>query len=311
MSLKPSIVVVGALNIDQTFLVDHLPLPGQTVASSCAFSSYGGKGANQAMAAQKAGAQVALIGCVGDDGKGRDYLEYLSRNGVNTNSVSTILDRATPTGSAFIAVSSEGENSIVVNAGANQQLNPDHIEQNKSLISNSKALLFQLECPIPAVKHAAEIARSNNVQIVANPSPWKDDFLSKGIPCDYIILNELEAASFTGVDPFDPSLCTNHLFESMGLEAIVVTRGSGPTFLKTRTGETVEMLPPKVTPIDTVGAGDAFAGAFTLAIAEGTNYQDTLAFANAAGALATQRVGAQKAIPERSQIEELVQGTSS
>ena len=97
----------------------------------------------------------------------------------------------------------------------------------------------------------------------------------------------------------------------MGLEAIVVTRGSGPTFLKTKTGETVEMLPPKVTPIDTVGAGDAFAGAFTLAIAEGTNYQDTLAFANAAGALATQKVGAQKAIPERSQIEELVQGTSS
>ena len=311
MSLKPSVVVVGSLNIDQTFLVDHLPLPGQTVASSCAFSSYGGKGANQAMAAQKAGAQVALIGCVGDDGKGRDYLEYLSRNGVNTNSVSTILDRATPTGSAFIAVSSEGENSIVVNAGANQQLNPDHIEQNESLISNSKALLFQLESPISAIKRAAEIARTCGVKIVANPSPWKDEFLSEEIPCDYIILNELEAASFTGVDPFDPSLCTNHLFESMGLEAIVVTGGSGPTFLKTKTGETLEMPPPKVTPIDTVGAGDAFAGAFTMAIADGTNFQDALAFANAAGALATQKVGAQKALPERSQIEELARKTRS
>lgn len=311
MSLNPHVVVVGSLNIDHTFKVSRLPIAGQTVASSGSFSSYGGKGANQAMAALKAGANASLIGCIGDDADGSHYLEYLRAAGINVDSISKVLDKSIPTGSAFIAVNSEGENTIIVNAGANQELKPEHIIYQKNVIANCDALLFQLECPIGTVKRAAEIAKAHNAKIVANPSPWKDDFLSKGIPCDYIVLNELEAASFTGVDPFDPSLCTNHLLESMGLEAIVVTRGSRPTFLKTKTGEPLEMPPPKVTPIDTVGAGDAFAGAFTMAIAEGTNYQDAIAFANAAGALATQKVGAQKALPERAQIEELVRETSS
>lgn len=310
MSSKHNIAVVGSLNIDHTFKVDRLPLPGQTVASSAAVSAYGGKGANQAMALQKAGGNASLISCVGDDVESRHYLEYLRLAGISTDAVSIVSNKSVQTGSAFIAVNSEGENTIIVNAGANNELTPEHIERHERLISNCATLLFQLECPISTVKRAALIARTHNVQIVANPSPWIDDFLSEKIPCDHIILNELEASAFTGVDPFDPSLCTEQLLETMGVETIVVTRGSRPTFLRSKAGETLEVLPPKVTPIDTVGAGDAFAGAFALAITEGKSYRDALTFANAAGALATQKTGAQNALPERHQIEELAAKTS-
>ncbi len=309
MPLNPSIVVVGSLNIDQTFLVDHLPLPGQTVASSRTFSSYGGKGANQAIAAKRSGAEVHLIGCVGNETAGEDYLNYLASCGIEIDAVSRSSDISIPTGSAFITVDFDGENSIIINAGANHALSPEDIDLHENLISRCDALLVQLECPIETVKRAAEIARTNKVTIVANPSPWNDAFLTAKVPCDYIILNALEAAAFTGVDPFDASLCTHNLINSMRLQGIVVTQGAEATFFRSKSDEKLEILPPVVMPLDSVGAGDAFAGAFTLALAEGMQYADAIPFANAAGALATQKSGAQSALPERSQIEDLLRNS--
>lgn len=306
MSSPPHIVVVGSLNLDHTFLVDRLPLPGQTVASTSAETAFGGKGANQALAARRAGARVSLIGCVGDDSAGTHYLDHFRRSDISVDAVSKVSGSIFPTGSAFIAVDSSGENTIILNAGANQALSCKEVDAQAELISGADALLFQLECPLESVKRAAEIARKNDVKIIANPSPWNDDFLSAEIPCDYVILNALEAAAFTGVDPFDSSLCTESLVESMGLEAMIVTQGAQATFFQSRSGEPLEFLPPLTTPVDTVGAGDAFAGAFALAIAEGMDYSRAVPFANAAGALATQKVGAQTALPERRQIEELL-----
>jgi len=306
MSSTPHIVVVGSLNLDHTFLVDRLPLPGQTVASTGATTAFGGKGANQALAARRAGGSVSLIGCVGDDAAGTGYLDHFRRSGVGVDSVSRISGNAFPTGSAFIAVDSSGENTIILNAGANQALSLKDVDAHSELISSADALLFQLECPLESVKRAAEIARSSDVKTIANPSPWDDAFLSAEIPCDYVILNALEAAAFTGVDPFDSSLCTHALVESLGLKAMIVTQGAQATFFQSRSEEPLEFLPPLMTPVDTVGAGDAFAGAFAVAIAEGMDYSKAVPFANAAGALATQRVGAQNALPERRQIEELL-----
>jgi ribokinase len=281
----PKIVVVGSLNIDLTYRVSRLPLPGETVRATDVFTGFGGKGANQAVAVARAGGAASLIGCVGTDDAGTRYLARLRTEGVGVDGVG----RAdAPTGSAAILVDERGENCIVVNAGANHAIAPADIDLRGDEIRRADALLAQLECPLAVVKRAAEIARAAGVLVVVNPSPWNDDFPAAGIPADVLIVNEHEAEA---------------LGEQPAEVLVVITRGAGPTRAR-RDGRTVEATPPRVEPVDTVGAGDAFAGALVVALAEGRPLESALDFANVAGALATLRPGAQEAIPRRVEIEE-------
>ncbi len=291
----PTVLVVGSLNIDHTFRVPHIPAAGETLTATGAFTSFGGKGANQAIAAVRAGAGAEMIGCVGDDDSGNAYRDHLIAEGIDTTNIIATPDTAT--GSAFITVDDTGENSIVVHPGANHALTPEMIDAATPAFSAADVLLLQLECPLLTVKHAADLACDLGAMVILNPSPWDDALRDAGIPVDIYILNESEARSLTGHDPdsFDGDPA------DYGCNTIIITRGARST-LAISSGGTIEIAPPTVTPVDTVGAGDTFAGAFAVALAEGRPLREAVEFANHAAALATTQPGAQAAIPTRAQI---------
>jgi len=301
MSERPKIVVVGSLNVDHTLRVPRIPAAGETLAASGAFTSFGGKGANQALAAVRAGGQVALIGCIGDDDFGESYLEHLRCEGIDTTG---IVRAPVPTGSAFITVDDEGENAIVVNPGANAALQPHHLDAHASIIRSAAVLLLQFECPLPTVLHAAGMAVAGGVPVILNPSPLSPEFLQAGLACEALIANEHEAAALTGMKLAGLEAEPERALAITRCRQLIITRGGDPTLVITA-GRTLHIAPPKVTPVDTVGAGDAFAGAFAVAHASGTLLEEAVRFANAAGALATQMVGAQASIPGREEIAAL------
>ena len=277
---SPSIVVVGSLNVDHTLRVPRIPAPGETLTSSSMLTCFGGKGANQAVAAARAGGRVAMIGCVGVDDFGTRYIEALKAEGIDTSGISR---SEAPTGSAFIAVDEAGENSIIVNPGANHAITPADIEKQAERIRAADALLLQLECPLPVVRRVAEIAREAGVKVILNPSPLSEAFLADRFDVDVLIVNEGEAAKITPDRDLKQARCAQ----------LIITRGAESTLSITEAGVS-EFAPPKVTPVDTVGAGDTFAGAFAVS--------NDIAFANAAGALATLKAGAQPSIPTREAI---------
>lgn len=275
----PRIAVFGSLNIDHSFCVPRIPLPGETLIAQSAHSCFGGKGANQAIAAARAGAAVHMAGCVGDDDVGHRYIAYLKREGVCTDAIQLSAEAAT--GSAFIAVDSEGENSIIVNPGANYAVIPAELPP-------VDVLLLQLECPVPVVAKIANSAHEAGTRVILNPSPWDDAVLAVGMPIDVLIVNEREAAQAG---------------DRLRTELRIVTRGSAPTLAYSASHGPIAISPPSVDPVDTVGAGDAFAGAFAVAYARGLELADAIGFANSAAALATLKPGAQVAIPRRVEIE--------
>lgn len=302
------ITVVGSLNVDHTLRVPRIPAPGETLTSSSMLTCFGGKGANQAVAAARAGGKVSMIGCVGQDAFGTQYLDHLQSEDVNTSGV---LRTDTPTGSAFIAVDDRGENTIIVNPGANHEITPKDIDKNAPLIRESAALLLQLECPLTVVKRSAEVAREAGVRIVINPSPWTADFITAAIPVDVLIVNENEAAMLLG-KPLQLAIQDiEGALQNTGCAVLVITRGADSTLALSLDHGVIEVAPPKVVPVDTVGAGDSFAGALAVALAEGVELEQALRFANAAGALATQKAGAQPAIPTRQDIQAFLRPTNS
>ena len=279
------LTVIGSLNVDHYHFVRELPAPGETVPATGAQTSLGGKGANQAVAAARAGAEVRFIGMIGDDHAGQGYLEALEKEGIDTSGISRTPDR--PTGSAFIAVDSHGENSIIVNAGANGCLSPENIDTFRDLITTADAILLQFESPMETVIRATEIAAEAGVPVFLNPSPMPEEIPWERLRVSTVIVNETESARLPE-----------------GLKArIITTRGSGATTLEDSSGS-IECPAFRVEPVDTVGAGDTFAGAIVTALTEGMPPDQALRFANAAGALATLSAGAQEAIPSRSEIRD-------
>ncbi|MFT5130516.1 MAG: ribokinase [Rhodothermales bacterium] len=275
----PRIAVFGSLNLDHSFCVPRIPLPGETLIAQSANSCFGGKGANQAIAAARAGAAVQMAGCVGDDDAGHRYIAYLKGEGVCTDAIQLSAEAAT--GSAFIAVDSEGENSIIVNPGANHAVVAAELPP-------VDVLLLQLECPLSEVAKIANSAHAAGTRVILNPSPWDDAVLAAGMPIDVLIVNQREAAQ--AGDRLRADMC-------------IITNGAAPTLVYSANAAPIAISPPSVDPVDTVGAGDAFAGAFAVAYARGLALADAIAFANSAAALATLKAGAQMAIPTRTAIE--------
>jgi ribokinase len=296
---RPNIVVVGSLNVDHTLRVPHLPVPGETLTASSAFTCFGGKGANQAIAAARAGAQVVLIGATGKDDYGARYLEYLQQEAIDTRCLHA---SNIPTGAAFIAVDDRGENTIMVHPGANHDLLPAHIESHASIISAADVLLLQLECPLATVKQAAELARNAGVRVLVNPSPWSEAFVQAGIHADVLIVNETEVERLLSLDLEHALQQPEEVLMRARCQVLVVTRGARSTLTMSKEDGLLEVDVLPLTPIDTVGAGDSFAGALAVALGEGQSLVNAIRFANVAGALATQQAGAQAAIPKREQI---------
>lgn len=293
-----SILVVGSLCVDTTLYVASLPSPGETVIARSAMTSFGGKGANQALAARMAGGEVAFLACTGADAVGQAYRQHLAGHGIDPATL--VVDGEDATGTAFLAVDDSGENSIVINPGANHALRPQHLDQHRALFENASHLLLQLEIPFDTLRHACRLARENGMMIMINPSPWSDAFNTEDCPCDLLVVNEHEAAAFLGHQDRTPS---KELLDELQLQTLLITHGAAPTLVVSRSGESFESSPPSVTPVDTVGAGDAFTGALAVALAEGQALKAAVRFANTAASLSILKHGAQGATPTRAEIE--------
>lgn len=296
---QPRIAVVGSLNVDYTLRVKRLPLPGETLTATGAYTEYGGKGANQAVACARAGGAVSLVGCLGEDAPGAGYLAHLRGEGIETR---WIKRTATPTGSAYITVADSGENQIVVYPGANWDLRSEDIETAREVIQGCDAILLQLEVPWETVRCAAMLAREGGVPIFMNPSPLRDDFFDLQIPVDVLIVNENEASRLLGRESGLTVEMGQALQKNVGCESLVITRGGASTWAFRTNEAPLNMHPPRVRARDTVGAGDAFTGALALRLAEGVSLGEAVRFANTAGALAAMVLGAQPSIPTRDQI---------
>lgn len=277
------ITVVGSINLDLVATAPRLPGVGETVTGATLTQHPGGKGANQALAAEKLGAEVCLIGRVGDDAMSGDALALLADMGVDLSGVET--DVAAPTGVALIAVDPSGENQIVVAAGANHMVTPEQLPQRIE-----GALIVQLELPIETVEAAVGRATGFVCANLAPAAPVSEMLLRRA---DLIVVNEIEAA-FYG----------DGLHHGGG--RVVVTNGARGATMYQRGVEMAWAVPPSVEAVDATGAGDAFVAAITVALLEGMDPAQALRFACAAGASAATRHGAQPSAPEREDVEALL-----
>ena len=289
------VVVVGSANMDLVARVVRLPHPGETVSAHDYFEACGGKGANQAIAAARAGARTAFIGAVGSDAAGDTLRSAFIGDAVDVSMLATVRE---PTGRALIGVSDDAENLIIVVPGANHALSVDHIDAAATLLANAKVVLVQLEVRLAVVQRAVELAGRDTI-VVLNPAPASelpDDVLRH---VDVITPNEHEVALLGGAAAL----------VARGVANVVVTQGARGALLVTRDGET-RIEPFAVTPVDTTGAGDAFCGVLSarLAVAGGlAELALALRAAAVAGALATQTAGAVPSLPVWAQVAAALQ----
>ena len=301
------IVVVGSSNTDMVVRVPSLPRPGETVLGGTFFTARGGKGANQAVAAARAGGAVTLIACLGDDTLGDATLAALAAEGIDLRGVQRTA--GTPSGVALILVDERGENSIAVAPGANALLAPEQVRLRAGLLSPGDVCLAQLETPLESVLTAAKVASRAGARFVLNPAPARD------MPDELLALvsvltpNEAEAVRLAGVPVGDEHGLENAgaVLLQRGAGAVVITLGAGGAFVATK--EFRESIPGfRMEARDTTGAGDVFNGALAVALAEHASLADAVRFANAAAAISVTRDGAQPAAPRRAEILQLLAG---
>lgn len=299
------VVVVGGANYDYLARGSHLPRPGNTVQGETFQEAPGGKGANQAVAAARLGARVAFVARIGTDRRGDRIMERLAAEGVNTTHV--IRDPDAPTGVALVQVSEQGEKQILVAPGANRRLTVAEIEQAAPTVEAARVLLTQLEVPLESVNAAVRLGHRAQAQILLDPAPptnLPDDFLRM---VDVVKPNAGEAESLTGVRVQDRNSARRAAQQLLdrGLKAVAIQAGDEGDVLVWREGERwLPRLP--VESVDATGAGDAFAAALAVALAEGHSLAEAGVFANAAAALTTIRLGAQAALPRRQEVEALL-----
>lgn len=298
--MSGGIVVVGSLNMDLVVRTPRHPQVGETIIGSD-FGTYpGGKGANQAVAAARLGGAVKMVGRVGQDDFGQALLRNVSDNGVDTAFV--LRDPGSATGVALITVDDAGQNSIVVVSGANARLTPEDVARAESAFEGASVLLLQLETPLLTISAAIERARRHGLRVVLNPAPAQK--LDAGLLTapDYLIPNQTELARLAGVQPLDEAVGA---LLSWGVPNLIVTLGEQGVLIAE--GQRQTRLPAHpVEVVDTTAAGDAFVGAFAVALTEGLSTLQAATWGNAAGALAVTRRGAQPSLPNRAELDEFL-----
>lgn len=304
-----SVLVVGSANRDMIVPVHALPQPGETVAGRDPVWHFGGKGANQAVAATRCGARVRFVAAFGDDSGGRQYLEYLRAEGMDVTGC--FQTRNAATGTAVIFVDDDARNMIVVSAGANAQCTAENLPALESAIEECTHVVVQWEIPMATVAHVIRCANRLGKCVILNPSPLHTSLDLQALVVDYLIVNEVELSSLAGGIRTDSEASGREaamaLRNSGSIGTVIVTRGGEKTLLVTAEGCTAVPAHP-VTPVDTVGAGDTFAGAFAAALAEGKNPAGAIRFANTAAALSTLKLGAQESMPMRAEVERRLEG---
>jgi ribokinase len=304
---KPSILVIGSVNMDLAVRSPHMPAPGETVLGKGLVISPGGKGANQAVAAARLGGECAFVGRIGKDAFGQQLLAGLKAEGVDCSHVLTTDDA--PTGVAMIVVDAKGENAIVVAGGANQYLTPDDIFPCEELFAAAAVVLLQLELPLPTVRAAIDLARRHRCKVILDPAPAQRCLDEALLRVDIICPNGLEAETLTGQGQVPEERAAKTMATDLiarGAKAAVVKLGARGSVVVTADGHFYTVPAYKVSVVDTTAAGDAFAGALAVATARGEHIRQAARFANAAGALACTKFGATAAMPTTAEVAALM-----
>ncbi|HFT0378094.1 TPA: ribokinase [Enterobacter mori] len=305
MKTAGNLVVLGSINADHILNLETFPTPGETVTGNQYQVAFGGKGANQAVAAGRSGANIAFIACTGDDDTGERVRKQLVSDNIDVAPVSVVEGEST--GVALIFVNAEGENVIGIHAGANAALTTERVEAQRAIISGADALLMQLESPVESVLAAAKIAHENHTTVVLNPAPARvlsDELLAL---VDIITPNETEAEKLTGIrveNDGDAARAAGALHDK-GIGTVIITLGSRGVWVSAN-GEGRRVPGFRVKAIDTIAAGDTFNGALVTALLEGRAMDEAIRFAHAAAAIAVTRKGAQPSVPWRKEIDEFL-----
>jgi len=299
--MKPPIVVIGSANTDLVIRVARLPRPGETISGGRFAVVAGGKGANQTVAAARAGARVTFIANIGRDDFGDASLEGLCREGIDTRYV--VRSPGTPSGVALILVDDQGENLIAVARGSNDELLPRHIDASVSALRAARCLVVQLEIPSATVRRAVRLATRHGVPVLINPAPAQHPAGRWHREATFLTPNESELAALTGLPTLGkPAVeAAARRLHSFGIPHVLATCGARGVCWCSATG-TLWFAAPRVKAVDTVGAGDCFSGTFAAAIAEGKTVKEAVPFAVAAAAIAVTRPGAQPSLPTRKEI---------
>ena len=283
----------------------NLPVPGETIIADSSSEIPGGKGANQAVASARAGGDVTMIGRVGDDAFADRLLENLRREHIDTGNV--IRTEHCASGIAVVAVEASGENAIMVVPGSNGCVTPEDVEAAAGVIKKSDLLLLQLEIPLDAVLAAIEIASAAGVRVILDPAPMPSSLPDEMLNVDIICPNQSEASAIVGrpIETVDDAQGCVSMLHDRGAKNLIITLGGDGAVVSD--GISVDWIQPwKITPVDTTAAGDAFAGALAVRLAEGASLVVATRFACAAGAIAATREGAQPGMPTRTEIENLI-----
>lgn len=299
------LIVLGSVNADHILQVEAFPRPGETVSGHGYKVVSGGKGANQAVAAGRLGADISLIACVGDDAFGKNSITSFEVDGIHTDGVTMMPD--TPTGVAIIYVNAEGENTIGISPEANARLLPEIVEPHLGLLEEADALLMQLETPLITIELMAKIAHLAGKRVILNPAPahpLPDSLLAH---VTMITPNETETEVLTGiaVNTEDDARKAAAVFHEKGVEQVVITLGSKGAFISDSSGMRI-LEGFVVRPVDTTAAGDVFNGALVTALLEGNEMNDAVRFAHGAAAIAVTRLGAQPSIPTRKEVDQFL-----
>ena len=301
----PRILVVGSINVDIVALVERLPAPGETVTGGTLLINHGGKGANQAVAARRLGADVRFIGCVGDDTFGPALRQGLAAEGIGVDGLATIA--GINSGTALIAVDAAGRNQIAVASGANMRLTVDWVARSAADIAWAQIVVCQLEVPLDTVLWTLQTARQHSAVTILNPAPAQPLPPEIWPLVDYVTPNEIEAAHVSGLalsGPSDAGQVAQALL-ARGPRVVILALGAYGAFIGTPERMThVPTLP--ITAVDTTAAGDAFNGALAVALGEECPLELAVRFANAAAGLACTQLGAQSALPVRAQVDALL-----
>jgi ribokinase len=293
--------------MDFTVAVPRLPTEGETITGGTFYVSHGGKGANQAVAARRLGAEVRFVGCLGQDPQGDQIADQLVAEGIPTDGLIRTEDAAT--GVALIMVDAQGRNQIAVASGANLKLHPEVARNHTSLVAWAQVLLCQLEIPVPTVQWALATAHEHGVQTILNPAPAQElsDTLLSLVDC--LIPNASEAELLTGIavnGPETAAQAAQRLLARGARRVIVTLSAQGALFFDGNSALHFPAFPVKA--VDSTGAGDAFNGALAVGLAAGGTWEEALPLANAAAGLACTKRGAQASLPARGEVQAFMRG---
>lgn len=303
--LSSKITVVGSANTDFIVKTSRLPVPGETVTDGEFSQVFGGKGANSAVAAIRAGVQVGFIGAVGDDEFGHRIKENLRSRGIDTSHLLQL--REAPGGVALIMVDNQGENSIAVAPGANRLLTPQHIQLAKNALEESAIIMLQMEISAEANRETLKIAAARQIPTLLNYAPFRQGILEIDDKINWLIVNEGEAAILADcrVESPEQAFAAAEKLLGRGPNWVIITLGeAGVAAVSRQKRYHIEAFPVRA--VDTTAAGDTFCGALAAALCRQEEMEQALAFASAAAALAVTRIGAQPSIPEKNEIEALL-----